>query len=138
MAGLPMFHISRAMYRELAGDLTSKRDRAHVLHACETTVQRLATDRFYFAHPARTLFADIRWRFPLAAQTRVYAVIDRHLTAMHAELESSLAATFELTGERLRCRATTRRSMPCGHDPDPRTGYCAWHRHLADHPQIAA
>jgi hypothetical protein len=137
-AGASMFHISRAMYRELAADLGSKQDREHVLHACEAAVQRLATDRFYFAHPARTLFAEIRWRFPLAEQTRVYAVIDRHLTAMRAELESSVAATFELTGERLRCRATTRRSVPCGHEPDPRTGYCAWHRHLADHPQAAA
>jgi hypothetical protein len=133
-----MFHISRALYRELAGDLTSDGDRRHVLRACERTVHRLATDRFYFAHPARTLFAEIRWRFPLAAQTRAYAVIDRHLTAMRAELESSAAATFELTGEHLRCRATTRRSIPCGHGPDPRTGYCAWHRHLADHPQVAA
>lgn len=133
-----MFHISRAMYRELAGDLISDRDRAHVLRACEAVVHRLATDRFYFAHPARTLFAEIRWRFPLAAQRRVYAVIDRHLSAMRAELERSVAATYELTGERLRCRATTRRSIPCGHEPDPRTGYCAWHRHLADHPQIAA
>ena len=133
-----MFHISRALYRELAEDLESDRDREHVLHACEATVHRLATDRFYFAHPARTLFAEIRWRFPLAAQTRAYAVIDRHLTAMRAELERSVNATLELTGERLRCRATTRRSVPCGHEPDPRTGYCAWHRHLADHPPVAA
>jgi hypothetical protein len=133
-----MYHISRALYRELAGDLTSDRDRAAVLHACEAAVHRLATDRFYFAHPARTLFADIRWRFPLAAQTRVYAVIQRHLAMLRAELERSAAATLALTGERLRCRATTRRNAPCGHDPDPRTGYCAWHRHLADQPQIAA
>lgn len=133
-----MFHISRAMYRELAGDLTSARDRAHVLRACEAAVHRLATDRFYFAHPARTLFADIRWRFPLAAQTRVYEVVDRHLSSLRDELESSAAATYLLTGEQLRCRATTRRSVRCGHEPDPRTGYCAWHRHLADQPQYAA
>jgi hypothetical protein len=133
-----MFHISRALYRELACDLTSGPDRAHVLHACEAAVRRLATDRFYFAHPERTLFAEIRWRFPLAAQTRVYVVIHRHLSALRAELERSVAATYELTGEPLRCRATTRRSAPCGHEPDPRTGYCAWHRHLADQPQIAA
>ena len=133
-----MFHISRALYRELAGDLTSGRDRAHVLHACEAAVHRLATDRFYFAHPERTLFAAIRWRFPLAAQRRVFLVIHRHLAALRTELESSLAATYELTGEHLRCRATTRRSAPCGHEPDPRTGYCAWHRHLADPPQVAA
>ncbi len=133
-----MFHISRALYRELAGDLTSDRDRAAVLHACEAAVHRLATDRFYFAHPARTLFAEIRWRFPLATQTRVYAVIQRHLAAMRAELEQSAAATLELTGEPLRCRATTRRNARCGHEPDPRTGFCAWHRHLADQPQIVA
>jgi hypothetical protein len=133
-----MFHISRAMYRELAGELIFDRDREHVLRACEAAVHRLGTDRFYFAHPAKTLFAEIRWRFPLAAQTHVYEVIDRHLTAMRADLERSVEATLELTGERLRCRATTRRSIPCGHEPDPRTGYCAWHRHLADSPQIAA
>jgi hypothetical protein len=133
-----MFHLSRALYRELAPDLASDRDRRDVLRACEATVHRLVTDRFYFAHPARTLFADIRWRFPLAAQTHAYAVIDRHLSAIRNELERSVAATYELTGEHLRCRATTRRSAPCGHEPDPRTGYCAWHRHLADQPQIAA
>jgi hypothetical protein len=133
-----MFHISRALYRELAGDLETNRDRLAVLHACEATVHRLATDRFYFAHPARTLFNEIRWRFPLAAQTRAYGVIERHLDAMRAELESSAAATLELTGEPLRCRASTRRNARCGHEPDPRTGYCAWHRHLADPPQIAA
>jgi hypothetical protein len=133
-----MFHISRALYRELAGDLTSDRDRAHVLRACERAVHRLATDRFYFAHPARTLFAEIRWRFPLDAQTRVYAIVDRHLSALREELERSVDATYLLTGERLRCRATTRRSRRCGHEPDPRTGYCAWHRHLADQPPVAA
>jgi hypothetical protein len=133
-----MFHLSRALYRELAGDLTSGQDRARVLYACERTVHRLVTDRFYFAHPERTLFAEIRWRFPLAAQIRVYRVIHRHLSALRAELERSVAATYELTGEHLRCRATTRRSAPCGHEPDPRTGYCAWHRHLSDHPPVAA
>jgi hypothetical protein len=133
-----MFHISRALYRELARDLPPGSDRVHVLRACEAAIQRLATDRFYFAHPERSLFAEIRWRFPLAAQTRVYRVIDRHLSALRAELERSVAATYELTGQHLRCRATTRRSAPCGHEPDPRTGYCAWHRHLADPPQIAA
>jgi hypothetical protein len=127
-----MFHISRELYRELSPDLTSARDREHVLRACEATVRRLVCDRFYFAHPARTLFADVRWRFPLHAQTRVYEVIDRHLEATRRELERSARTTLELTGEPLRCRATTRRSAPCGHEPDPRTGFCSWHRHLAD------
>jgi hypothetical protein len=133
-----MFHISRELYRELAPDLTSDRDREHVLRACEAAVERLVCDRFYFAHPARTLFNDVRWRFPLHAQTHVFEVIDRHLTATRRELERSVGATLELTGEPLRCRATTRRSAPCTHEPDPRTGYCSWHRHLADDRTIAA
>lgn len=133
-----MYHLSRALYRELSHDLLSDRDREHVLHACEATVHRLVTDRFYFAHPARTLFAEIRWRFPLHAQTRVYAVIERHLAGIRHALESSVAATEELTGSPLRCRATTRRSLPCNHEPDPRTGYCSWHRHLADPAPLAA
>jgi predicted DCC family thiol-disulfide oxidoreductase YuxK len=133
-----MFHISRALYRELARDLPHGPDRVAVLRACEAVVHRLATDRFYFAHPERTLFAAVRWRFPLAAQMRVYAVIARHLSALRAELECSVEATYALTGSHLRCRATTRRGAPCGHEPDPRTGFCPWHRHLADPPQVAA
>jgi len=133
-----MFHISRELYRELSADLTSDRDREHVLRACEATVERLVCDRFYFAHPARTLFAEVRWRFPLHAQTRAYDVIERHLTATLRELESSVGATLELTGRPLRCRATTRRSAPCNHEPNPRTGYCSWHRHLADDVAVAA
>ncbi len=133
-----MFHISRELYRELAPDLQSERDREHVLHACETTVHRLVTDRFYFAHPARTLFNEVRWRFPLHAQTHAYEVIERHLDATRRQLERSISATLELTGAPLRCRATTRRSAPCNHEPDPRTGYCSWHRHLADDAVVAA
>ena len=133
-----MYHLSRALYRELAPALTHERDRRAVLGACEHAVQRLVTDRFYFAHPARTLFNETRWRFALHAQTQVRDVIERHLDALLTELETDLEATFALTGERLRCRATTRRSLPCTHEPDPRTGYCAWHRHLADARPAAA
>jgi len=133
-----MFHISRKLYRELSADLVEDRDREHVLRACETTVHRLVTDRFYFAHPARTLFNEVRWRFPLHAQTHAYEVIERHLEATRVQLERSVDATLELAGTPLRCRATTRRSAPCNHEPDPRTGYCTWHRHLADTHPVAA
>jgi hypothetical protein len=132
-----MFHISRQIYRELADDIADDADREHVLAACEATVDRLVHDRHYFARPAQTLFAEIRWRFPLQAQCRVYRVIDRHIQATRAYLESSNRATFELTGVRPTCRATTRRSGLCSHDPDPRTGYCRWHRHLVEHDDVA-
>jgi hypothetical protein len=130
-----MYHISRQIYRELADDL-SPADRAHVLRACEATVERLVCDRHYFARPAQTLFQDIRWRFPLHAQRRVYAVIDRHLRATREYLESSNSAMLELTGVRPTCRATTRRRGLCSHVPDPRTGYCRWHRHLVEDERI--
>jgi len=125
-----MYHLSRAIYRDLASDIAGRDDREQVLRACEATVQRLVNDRHYFAHPSQTLFGEIRWRFPLSAQPRVFAVVDRHLRAIRAYLESSNGATLALTGRRPTCRATTRRRGLCSHDPDPRTGYCRWHRHL--------
>lgn len=132
-----MFQISRRLYRELAPELVDDRDREPVLHACERVVHRLVTDRHYFAHPARALFAEIRWRFPLHAQVRVYAVIDRHLSQTRALLERSNEVAYRLSGVTPRCRATTRKSRPCGHPPDPRNGYCSFHQHLADEPVLA-
>lgn len=131
-----MYHISRQIYRELADDL-SPADRAHVLRACEQAVERLVCDRHYFARPAQTLFTDIRWRFPLNEQRRVFAVIDRRLRETREYLESSNGATLELSGIRPACRATTRRRGVCSHTPDPRTGYCRWHRHLVEDEQPA-
>ena len=134
-----MYHISRQIYRELADDL-SVADREHVLRACEATVERLVCDRHYFARPAQTLFAEIRWRLPLHAQKRAFTVIDRRLRETRAYLEASNHATLELTGTSPTCRATTRRRGLCSHDPDPRTGYCRWHRHLVedDEPALVA
>ena len=134
-----MYHISRQIYRELAPDLTVA-DREHVLRACVATVERLVCDRHYFARPAQTLFAEIRWRLPLHAQQRAFAVIDRRLRETRAYLEASNEATRELTGTAPTCRATTRRRGLCSHAPDPRTGYCRWHRHLVEDgpPALAA
>jgi hypothetical protein len=127
-----MYHISRAIYRDLARDIAARDDREHVLRACEATVQRLVSDRHYFARPSQTLFSEIRWMFPLSAQRRVFMVIDRHVRTTRAYLESSNEVMLALTGKRPTCRATTRRSGLCSHDPDPRTGYCRWHRHLIE------
>ena len=135
-----MYHISRQLYRELAGDLRAE-DRVDVLRACEAVVERIVTDRHYFARPSQTLFSEIRWRFPLSAQQRVFAVIDRRLRATRAYLESSNEATLALTGIAPTCRATTRRAGLCSHTPDPRTGYCRWHSHLVaedERPAVAA
>jgi hypothetical protein len=132
-----MYHISRAIYRELAPDLAPA-DRAHVLRACEATVDRLVNDRHYFAKPSRTLFNEIRRHLPLSAQSRAFAAIDRHLSETRAYLESSNEAMLELTGIAPTCRATTRRSGLCSHAPDPRTGYCRWHDHLVQEEEHVA
>ena len=67
-------------------------------------------------------------------------MIDRRLRETRAYLEASNEATRELTGTPPTCRATTRRRGLCSHDPDPRTGYCRWHRHLVedDEPALVA
>ena len=73
-----MYQISRAIYRELAAEIIEDRvprrsaqPRARA-RACEAAIQRLATDRHYFARPSRTLFNDIRIFFPMSAQLKVY------------------------------------------------------------------
>src|SRR5918911_616668 len=81
-----MYRFSRAIYRELADSIIedphsdgSYTNHERVLRACEAAVERLATDRHYFAHPARTLFNDIRAYFPMFCQERVLRVIERYL-----------------------------------------------------------
>ena len=73
-----MYQFSRAIYRELAPQIiappagaSATSNHEHVLRACEAVITRLATDRHYFARPARTLFCDIRNYFPMSAQEHV-------------------------------------------------------------------
>ncbi len=132
-----MFHISRQIYRDLAPEIADPAQHERVLRACERVVERLVSDHRYFARPSRTLFSEIRWCFPLTAQRHVYEVIDGHLKETRDALRTDNDVAYELSGVRPRCRASTRRGTGCGHEPDPRTGYCAWHRHLADDEDFA-
>ena len=43
---------------------------------------------------------------------------------------------YDLAGNRLECRATTRRGNPCRRIPLPRNGYCPSHQHLADSEEV--
>ncbi|HEY1688657.1 MAG TPA: hypothetical protein VGF95_07305 [Solirubrobacteraceae bacterium] len=135
-----MYQFSRAIYRELAPHLAEPGpgtglldSHQHVLSACETTVERLATDRYYFAKPARTLFADIRIYFPMSAQERVYEVVCRYIDLAQRYLtEHPVAAYMAVSGKPLQCRATTRKGEACQRVPLPQNGYCPSHQHLAD------
>jgi hypothetical protein len=138
-----MYQISRSIYRELEADIVEGRqlgdgptNHERVLRSCEAAVHRLATDRHYFARPSRTLFNDIRAYFPMSAQLRVYTVVDRYMSFASDYLESRPTAVMELTGQKLECRATTRKGTPCQRMPLPRNGYCPSHQHLAETEEV--
>ena len=139
-----MYEFSRAIYRELAPEIvpdgqTSLRC-AHekVLKACEATIERLAFDRHYFAHPARTLFRDVRVHFPVGVQHRVYQVIEYHLSCADDFLLSQPRSGTDLAGNTLECRATTRKGTPCQRMPLAHNGYCPSHQHLAETEDMPA
>jgi hypothetical protein len=139
-----MFQFSRAIYREVADYIDPTvvcqgvPAHAHVLRSCETTIDRLANDRHYFAKPARTLFGDIRSCFPMAAQPRVWMVVQRYIDCFENYLESLPVQGIDASGQPLACRATTRRGTPCQRTPLHTNGYCPSHQHLAETEEVEA
>ena len=138
-----MYRFSRAIYRELSREITEDphspdpyANHERVLRACEAAVERLATDRHYFAHPARTLFGDIRAYFPLNCQERVLRVVTRYLDFAYEFLRSQPNNGYDVYGNPLRCRASTRKGTPCQRVPLPHNGYCPSHQHLAETEQL--
>src|SRR4051794_34922303 len=134
-----MYRFSRAIYRELASDICepdchwhASNPHAHVLRACESAVERLATDRHYFARPARTLFNDIRAYFPVSAQHKVLRVVELYLEYADDFLARLPQRGFDVNGNPLQCRATTRKGTPCQRMPLAHNGYCPSHQHLAE------
>jgi hypothetical protein len=134
-----MYRFSRAIYRELAGEILedpngqpAHANHEKVLRACEAAIERLATDRHYFARPARSLFCDIRVYFPMAAQRRVLSVVEQYLSFADEFLATQPQNGFDAYGNPLQCRASTRKGSPCQRMPLPHNGYCPSHQHLAE------
>ncbi len=135
-----MYQFSRAIYRELAAEILepplgapASRNHAAVLGACEQVITRLATDRHYFARPARTLFCDIRSYFPMWAQAHVHSVVTRYMGyAQQFLIEHPHEGYTAVSGAPPQCRATTRKGSVCQRTPLPLNGYCPSHQHLAD------
>ena len=104
-----MYRFSRAIYRELADEVIEDQhgglylNHERVLKACEAAVERLATDRHYFAHPSRTLFNDIRVYFPMTSQLRVLRTIQRYLTLADEFLRRLPQNGFDAYGNPLQC-----------------------------------
>jgi hypothetical protein len=133
-----MYQFSRAIYRELAPLLAQQSQvedlatRKALLEACEDSIQRLATDRHYFARPARTLFGDIRRHFPVCRQEQVYYIVERYVT-LADEFVSALPRTgVDANGNPRQCRAVTRKGTACQRTPLAANGYCPSHQHLAE------
>jgi hypothetical protein len=138
-----MYRFSRAIYRELANEIIedprgscARGNHERVLRACEGTIERLATDRHYFAYPARTLFHDIRVYFPMTTQTRVLRVIERYLELADEFCKRLPPNGFDAYGNPLQCRASTRRGTPCQRMPLAHNGYCPSHQHLAETEEL--
>ncbi len=140
-----MYRFSRAIYRELASEIiedpcseTPYANHERVLHACEAAVERLATDRHYFAHPARSLFCDIRVYFPMCCQRRVLNVVRQYMGFADEYLRNLPHNGFDAYGNPLQCRASTRKGTPCQRMPLPHNGYCPSHQHLAETEEVPA
>jgi hypothetical protein len=134
-----MYRFSRAIYRELADEIVEDPhtdgacvNHERVLRACEAAIERLATDRRYFAHPARTLFCDIRAFFPMSMQERVLHVIELYMGLADEFLSRLPQNGFDAYGNPLQCRASTRKGTPCQRMPLPHNGYCPSHQHLGE------
>jgi hypothetical protein len=140
-----MYRFSRAIYRELADEIIEDphtvgacATHERVLRACEAAVERLATDRRYFARPSRTLFCDIRAYFPMSAQLRVLSVVERYITLADEFLRRLPQNGFDAYGNPLQCRASTRKGTACQRMPLPHNGYCPSHQHLAETEDLEA
>src|SRR5213592_2438601 len=127
-----MYQFSRSIYRELAprvieGTPGGPSPRLELLEACEQTMRRLASDRRYFARPARKLFNQIRIHYPISEQLYVYKVVERHLS-LAVDFIFSLPPDVCLDGVHRQCRASTRKGTPCQRTPLPSMDYCPSHK----------
>src|ERR671923_1020625 len=94
-----MYQYSRAIYRSIKDLIdpyvdveTQLEYRRQVLAACEETVERLAKDPRYFAHPDRTLFQDIRRYFPISSQAQVAWAVTEGIGAAVEFIEQQIEA----------------------------------------------
>ena len=116
---------------------TGRRNHERVLHACEAAVHRL-DDRPALLRPA---VEDAVQRHPgvlpdVRAAATCYRVVDRYLSFAAEYLATRPTAVLELTGQKLECRATTRKGTPCQRMPLPHNGYCPSHQHLVETEEI--
>ncbi len=117
---------------DVPADGSASTNRQRLLEACEAAMRRLAYDRRYFAHPARSLFGEVRMLFPIQEQDRVFRVIDRNINLAIEHLAQLPGDGVGLDGQPSECRAHTRKGTPCRRQPLPGRDYCPSHKHLEE------
>ena len=70
------------------------------------------------------------------AQLRVLRVIERYLQCADEFLARQPQNGFDVYGNPLQCRASTRKGTPCQRMPLPHNGYCPSHQHLAETEEV--
>jgi hypothetical protein len=138
-----MYRFSRQIFMQIKDSIdphpdtiTAAEARRRVLRACEDTVERMARDPRYFPRPARSLFQEIRFYFPIKEQAQVYYSIERILRVAHEFIQEEIERSGE--GAVVPCRATTRKGKPCQRTPLPGREYCPSHQHLEEPLAVTA
>ena len=101
-------------------------------------MERLATDRHYFAKPVRTLFNDVRHFFPIGEQLRVYRVCERAHDARDRVRRHAAAHGHDV---RRQPGVLPRQHAPgtaCARVPLPGSKYCPSHKHLDEEFEVVA
>jgi hypothetical protein len=70
--------------------------------------------------------------FPVSLQHRVWQVVEQYMGFADEFLARAPRQGFDVNGNPLQCRATTRKGTPCQRMPLPHNGYCPSHQHLAE------
>lgn len=129
-----MYELSRDLYRALKPSVIPDprqpgRSERLLLAACEHSIERIARDLRRYPRPARHMFSQIRFLFPLQEQLKAYHVIEEHLRRALETLEAEVGPEAGRSSA-LRCAAINRKGKPCGREPLRGSRYCPSHRHL--------
>ena len=131
-----MYELSRDLYRALrpmviADPRKPGRSERLLLASCEATIERIARDLRRYPRPARHMFGQVRFLFPLRDQLLVFHIIETHLRTALETLEAE-AGPDTGRASALRCASINRKGKPCGREPLRGSRFCPSHRHLED------
>lgn len=129
-----MYELSRDLYRALKPSMISDprtpgRSERLLLAACEHSIERIARDLRRYPRPARHLFSQVRFLFPLQDQLQIYRVMEERLAEALEHLEAE-AGPDAGRSSALRCASINRKGKPCGREPLRGSRFCPSHKHL--------